>query len=198
MPCTRRNPSAWGLWNDCGMKFAFLLLAGLLAGCAAPASRQADPARGDVFYNALDVATDDRYRLKEEEDFRLGGVRPDTRVVPAYPQAWLARAPREVFICTEVHVDESGAVFGTRALHPAPCSAAEAGWDADFRAEVERAVRQWRFEPSYQCTLPEGGEADGECRDAERLVAVPVSRAFRFVFRWTQRGGVVEGGETPP
>ena len=180
------------------MKPALLLLAGLLAGCATPAPRGTDAARGDVFYNALDLPTDDRYHLREQEDFRTGAVRPDTRVVPAYPASWLARAPREVFLCTEVHVDEQGAVFGTRAVHAERCSPPTAEWDADFRAEVERAVRQWRFEPSYQCTLPDGAEADGECRGARTLTAVPVSRAFRFVFRWTKRGGVVEGGETPP
>ena len=180
------------------MEFALSMIAGLLAGCASTVPRPHDAGRGDVFYDAIDVDTDDRYRLARQQDFRLGGVLADTRVVPAYPAAWEARAPREVFICTELHVDDQGAVFGTRALHAARCGAAGEAWDADFRAEVDRAVRQWRFEPSYQCTLPDGAQADGECRDAETLEAVPVSRAFRFAFRWTQRGGVVEGGETPP
>jgi hypothetical protein len=172
-----------------------------LAGCASTTPREeaaVGSARGDVFYQSLDLATDDRYALREQEDFRVGGVRADSRVVPAYPAAWLARAPKEVWVCTEVHVDEKGAVFGTRALHPAPCSPAGAAWDADFRAAVESAVRQWQFESSYRCTLPSGVEADHECNDAMQRVAVPISRAFRFAFRVTKRGGVVEGGESPP
>ena len=197
----RRNPCAWALCNPCVMHRTACVAVVLLAGCASSSTREPAPvasARGDVFYQSLDVATDDRYALREAEDFKLGGVSPDSRVVPVYPAAWLARAPKEVWLCTEVHVDEHGAVFGTRALHPAPCSPAEAAWDGDFRAAVEHAVRQWKFEPSYQCTLPSGAEADGECRDATQLTAVPVSRAFRFVFRVTRRGGVVEGGESPP
>jgi hypothetical protein len=172
-----------------------------LAGCASTVPREeagADSARGDVFYQSLDLASGDRYALREQEDFKVGGVRADSRVVPAYPAAWLSRAPKEVWVCTEVHVDEKGAVFGTRALHPAPCSPAGTAWDADFRAAVDSAVRQWQFEPSYRCTLPSGVESRGECRDATQLTAVPISRAFRFVFRVTKRGGVVEGGESPP
>ena len=101
-------------------------------------------------------------------------------------------------MCIEVHVGEDGQVFGTRALHPPGCSTATDAWDASFRAAAETAVRQWVFEPSYQCRLPKGAQADGECRDATALTAVPVSRAFRFLFRATRGGGVVEGGVTPP
>ena len=177
-----------------------LFAAAALAGCAAthePAAT-APGSRGDVFYRAFDAPAEDRYRLSDKEDFRLGGVQPDTRAVPEYPAAWLERAPREVWICTELHIDEQGAVYGSRALHPSPCNAAETAWDAEFRAAVDAATRQWRFEPSYRCVLAEGGERGEECIGARELTAVPVSRAFRFVFRRTASGGTVEGGETPP
>lgn len=183
------------------MRSITFVIATLLAGCAVVQAPRpdADPgSRGDVFYRSLDAPAEDRYRLQEREDFRLGRIQPDTRAVPAYPAAWLERAPREVWICTQLHIDEKGAVFGSRALHPPPCSAAESAWDAQFRAAVDAATRQWRFEPSYRCVLAEGAARGGECAGARELTAVPVSRAFRFVFRRTARGGLVAGGESSP
>ena len=174
------------------MRSFILVMLAALAGCAAVETADDRGSRGEVSYRAMDAA-EDRYELREDEDFRTGAVRPDTRAVPVYPAQWLERAPREVWVCTELHIDAAGAVYDARALHPPPCSAADAAWDADFRAAVRAATAQWVFEPSYRCRLRDGARADGECRDAEALEAVPVSRAYRFLFRRTPQGGVVVG-----
>jgi len=180
------------------MRTITLVIVALLAGCAGDGEPRREASTGDVSYRPLDAPEQDRYRLAESEDFRLGKVQPDTRAVPAYPVAWLERAPRVVWICTELHVDERGTVYGTRGLYPGDCNAAGTEWDADFRAAVDAATRRWVFEPSYRCVLAEGAERGGGCEGARELLAVPVSRAYRFLFRRTAQGGVVEGGDASP
>ena len=170
-----------------------VVIAAALAGCATSPPIAGPASRGEVSYRSLDAPAQDRYRLADEEDFRVGAVRPDTRAVPDYPAAWLQRAPREVFVCTELHIDAQGAVFGARAVHASGCSGGDGAWDADFRAAVDAATRTWRFEPSYRCVLAPGATRGTHCEGARELEAVPVSRAFRFGFRRTADGGVVVG-----
>jgi hypothetical protein len=173
----------------------------LLAGCAAPtrSARMPVERRGvdaDVFYRAIEPQGIERHALSEQEDFQLGAARPDDRAVPAYPARYLAQGPAQVEICSQVFVDGDGAVFGTAPHRDAEdCPTLPAEVDAAFRTASDQALRRWRFEPSYRCTLRDGEQRRRRCDDAARREAVPVTRAYRFVFLRTERGVSVSGDE---
>jgi hypothetical protein len=173
----------------------------LLAACATsrtapdvvPTQRDVD---ADVFYRAIEPQDVERHVLRREEDFHLGTPMRDQRVTPDYPAQFLHSAPARVEICAQAHVDASGAVFGTAVeTGSGACPEHAPEIDAAFRAATHAALRQWRFEPSYRCTLRDGERRSQRCDDAARREAVPVTRAYRFVFLRTERGVSVSGDE---
>jgi hypothetical protein len=165
-----------------------------MAGCAqqprVPESRD-----GEVIYSQVTPDHAEHLKLERNQVYQVGTIRPDDRVLPIYPPAMLERQLPLVAVCVELYVDERGVVYETHALEQGEACPALAPAVAEaFHPAAVDAVRRWRFEPSYVCERRPGwsaGNCEGEGRERQ---AVPVSLAYRFVFRQVAGKPVVEMG----
>ena len=167
----------------------------LLVACAATPSRDGISQSGEVSLASIEPEDAERHTLGGDEDFQVGvPIFDDSRQMPAYPEAWLGRAPERLDICVELTVDERGGVESSRALRDvAGCDMAEGAMAEAFDAAVARAVRTWHFEPSVVCRLQPGEVPRGECGDAKVRESVAVLRAYRFLFEQRADGGAHVG-----
>jgi hypothetical protein len=147
-----------------------------LSGCIAPRD-------GQVRLDAVEPDLAEHHELAPEQDFLVGPIVGETLLLPAYPADALRERRESVRLCMEIEVDETGTVIDSR---PLPASSrCDEGSDRDLDAFVEvtrKVLAKWRFYPSLICTLAEVAQQDGSCEGALFVEAVPMLRAYRFLF----------------
>ena len=165
----------------------------LLAACAArPVST-----RGDVAVAPVEPPDAQRHVQATGEKFEIGDVVPDSRRNPDYPAALLSRHLPHVALCVELSIDTTGRVTHTTPIIVPPrCVALPPRIEAALKAAVDAAVLQWEFLPSHVCRRAVGDEDDGVCADDDPTrIALPMLRAYRFVFTQSADGARVSGEE---
>jgi len=152
------------------------LLAGVLAGCAAPRPAPAPPPalHARVNYQAVADKHLKHYRIAPSQTFIAPDPRPDNPP-PAYPPDLVARGLPPVEVTALLIVDAQGRVREVRI----------AGEDADgptqkrFDAAVRAAALHWRFAPFRIADWVT--DANGDERRVDSTPK-PFSQAYRFRF----------------
>lgn len=176
-----------------------MLLPVLIAACAAPAPRSM-PVDGNVAIDTVEPPDADRHELRDNEDFVVGQVLPDSRPMPQYPSDLLGQSLSMVALCVELSIDTGGHVLSTQPLVTGTrCPHHDPALQALLKHAIDAAVLQWRYAPSLACEIPPDAIPDGTCAAAgNATIAVPMLRAYRFVFRQTSAGASVQGEEEMP
>lgn len=168
----------------------------LLAGCASRPAPQTPSLEGQVGYRTVEPEGAERLQLAEGSVFQLGRTIADERVLPAYPSAWIGRAPERLAVCVELHVGAEGSVQHAEPLaQGGDCPQLDPALAGAFHAAAIAAASQWRFEPSYVCERAEGMLYD-DCEDPGKpREAVALLRAYRFEFVQVEGRASVAVGE---
>jgi len=151
------------------------VVAGCLAGCAAPARPNAPPETA-VAYRAIDAADTPHYALSEDE----GATIPTATVtpLPEYPASLVASGISHVAVRAQVIVDATGDVGEVRI---APAASA---YPPEFDAAVRVAVAHWHYLPlriqRWEDVLDDQGNVvDARLSEDE---ARPFSLEYEFSF----------------
>lgn len=151
---------------------------------------------GNVAYQSIEPEDADRLQLSATQGYVSALAKAD-KALPIYPAQWLASRLAPVTVCVELFIDDNGRVYETHPLiQGVTCPALPPEYAAAFQQAVVTAVGQWGFVPSYICELPAGGAPDAGCA-GEGVVRKPIAirQAYRFVFRQTPQGPVVDAAD---
>lgn len=128
------------------------------------------------------------YQLAATESFRMPVAVSATD--PVLPPEFARRSLAATTVCVNVMLDAQGRVQGSAPLlaHSA-CGAGNDAANAGLLQAALTATQGWSFEPAAVCHYAAGVQAaeSGDCVNASRIEAVPVTLAYAFTFE------VVEG-----
>jgi hypothetical protein len=173
-----------------------------LISCAARKAEQpdskTDPERaGAVAWEYIYDTEGLRPELSPDEEFYK--PYPMERPLPSYPEEALSLQTGPLAVAVRIWVEKTGAVVEVvdSPLEPSTSSPLL----PLFRAEVEKAVRSWRYAPAALRTFRQGEDLDGDGKaDYEILVdskSVRVYYDIRFLFRVVEGKGHVTLQEGP-
>jgi hypothetical protein len=113
---------------------------------------------------------------------------------PTYPPALLGRVRLPVAVGVRLSVDAVGQVTHVGESLAALSTGGE--FAEEFRAAIETAVRQWRFQPAEIRTIVRMKSATGRGSYWQTLSQRPVEDVVDVAFTFTSTGAVLP--ETPP
>ena len=176
--------------------YAVMLVVLVLAGCATqPAKEQASSSFNLNQHRQMLMPESgggageiQPYQLAATESFRMPvAVTADD---PVLPLEYAKRSLDATTVCVNVILDAQGRVERSAPL--LAHSACGAGSDAENAGLLQAALTAtagWSFEPAAVCHYAAGvrAAANGDCANASRIEAVPVTLAYAFTFE------VIEG-----
>lgn len=175
---------------------------GWLLGACVPAAQRPSPQRVSPA-TAVSVQqelpqSEGRHRLQSGQAVaQPPGPLPD-QALPVYPSAWIERELAGIDVLARVSVDTAGRPVDLQ-VEIAPESSCMDECAGDFRASVERALRDWRFVPMQVTGWVDGPDADGDgsADTVTRAVVEQRPYSLRLRFHFELRDGVASVS-TPP
>lgn len=132
------------------------------------------------------------YQLAATESFRMPVA--ISAADPVLPLEYAKRSLDATTVCVNVILDAQGRVERSAPLlaHSA-CGAGSDAGNAGLLQAVLTATAGWSFEPAAVCHYAAGvrAPAHGDCGNASRIEAVPVTLAYAFTFEVVEGRAVV-------
>ena len=128
------------------------------------------------------------YQLTATESFRMPVA--ISAADPVLPSEYASRSLAATTVCVNVILDAQGRVERSAPLLAhSVCGAGSDAGNAGLLQAALAATKGWSFEPAAVCHYAAGVQApkSGDCVNASRVEAVPVTLAYAFTFE------VIEG-----